>query len=219
MLPVMTHVSMRTLPYKINIHSHTFFSDGNNSPLAMALEAKELDFTALVITDHYNLKRRLSRNDRVYQRAIMEAQEILPVIVGFEVGTTDGEVLLFGGEAIKRLNEVPIGTTVMDAQGLFTHIKETLYAAVLPHPGTNITPFLPYVQGYEVINGGHLWYKQEHHSKLLGRQEWANSDAHRKFDLVTAWTYTQCKITTEAQLVKYIRNNYPTKLHSMGEDI
>jgi 3',5'-nucleoside bisphosphate phosphatase len=39
--------------YKINIHCHTIFSDGLNTPVTLAHEAKRLGFCALVITDHY----------------------------------------------------------------------------------------------------------------------------------------------------------------------
>ena len=40
------------MDYKINIHAHTIFSDGYNTPYVMALKAKELGFSALVITSY-----------------------------------------------------------------------------------------------------------------------------------------------------------------------
>ena len=88
--------------YRINIHSHTVFSDGANGPLMMALAAKKAGMTALVITDHVYTREVSSDwgvltrfQYPVLRRLVNEAKAILPVILGIELAIEGEEVLVF----------------------------------------------------------------------------------------------------------------------------
>ena len=97
------------MKYKINLHAHTIFSDGYNSPLRMGMTAKKLGFSALVITDHYrNNAPYSSYNFSLCQDACREVREIIPVILGMEIMVEGAEMLLFGGEAIKIIRGIRI---------------------------------------------------------------------------------------------------------------
>lgn len=194
------------MKYKINIHAHSIFSDGLNSPYTMALKAKELGFTSLVITDHFYGKDypefMSNINMGKLKKAVSEAKEILPVIIGMEVPFMGQEVLVFGGAAIKAIIEKGIPTM----KELLALKKETGCVAILCHPGEDFELAAPALDGFERFNAGHDWFKNgRDYGPLLGMQSWCNSDAHRVVDMGRAYNLVDSKIETEGDLIQYIK--------------
>jgi len=89
--------------FRINLHAHTKNSDGSDSILEMAQEAKRLGHTALVITDH-DTSRISSYLSGIRELSVLKDNNLIdfPVIIGSEIMTPFGEYLLFGGKACKN---------------------------------------------------------------------------------------------------------------------
>lgn len=194
------------MKYKINIHAHSIFSDGLNSPYVMALKAKELGFTALVLTDHYyglDVPEFMSPVTMKHlKKAVTEAKEILPIIIGMEVPFMGQEVLVFGGAAIGSI--LRNGLPTMDE--MLRLRKETGCAVILCHPGEDFEVTEPAVDGFEQYNSGQDWFKNgRSFGDLMLKQRWCNSDAHRAIDLETAYNIVDSKIETESDLIRYIK--------------
>jgi predicted metal-dependent phosphoesterase TrpH len=85
----------------INFHAHTRSSDGADSILEMAKEAKCLGHSALCITDHDFMMSWYAGREIL---RILRAERMLPlpVILGSEVSTPWGEICLFGKQALKN---------------------------------------------------------------------------------------------------------------------
>jgi len=214
--------------YKINIHAHSIYSDGVNSPRKMAETAKELGFSALVLTDHWykNQEPHVSITpDKLYPylRAIREAQEILPVIRGMEVGYMGEEVLVFGEKAINKVikDNGIINLTAMN------YLRKYLGAAIiLCHPHISWPTWLHdidrHIDGYERHNSRQDYFKYNGKidadlSKIEHLQAWHNSDAHNYEALQFTYNITQNKITTEEELIAYIKSGKVNKYHVDGE--
>jgi len=202
--------------YKINLHAHTIFSDGDNTPLGMALKAKELGFSALVITDHFypthprewcstNIERR-----KLSSKACDEAERMcLPTISGIELAFGNEEMLVFGTEMIQAIlrhcdrgNELSIG--------LLKKWRSRYYSAfILCHPQNrdNWIDLLPILDGYERYNSGQdMFCNNRDLGCLMYLPNWCNSDAHCARALDMGHNETDVKIETEEQLIAYIRS-------------
>ncbi len=196
-------------PYKINIHAHSFFSDGSNSPIEMARECKRLGFTALVLTDHYYGGRHPEMEITFeklqgYNRALREARTILPTIRGLEVAFGGEEFLLFGSSAIKWLLSTHGLNTKEDVLKMK---KEHNCAIVLCHPQNAHKEFIEILDGYEAHNSGQNWFKNDREKgELVNLQAWYNSDAHCVDGLKVGYNIINKKITTEDELIKYIKS-------------
>ena len=207
--------------YKINIHSHSVFSDGSNSPIEMARECKRLGFSAYVVTDHYyggrhpemeiTYEKKLS-----YNRALKEARTILPTIRGMEVAFGGEEFLLFGSTAINWL----LSTHGLNTKEDVLKMKEEHNCAlVLCHPQRRHTEWIEILDGYEEHNSGQNWFKNDREKgELINLQAWHNSDAHDKCML--DWTYNilDVEITTEEQLIDYIKSGKQHDFYCCRED-
>jgi len=199
--------------YKINIHAHSIFSDGLNTPYIMALEAKRLGFTSLVITDHF-YGFQLGKNNhfsmtvekmKMLKRACIEAKKILPVIVGLEIPHFGQEVLVFGGEAIKNILKKGLPTH----EGLIALKRETNCAIVLCHPSEDfdILELIEICDGYEQYNSGcDLFRNNRNRGGFRDKVSWCNSDAHHADSLEVGYNVVDSKITTESDLIKYIKS-------------
>ena len=199
--------------YKINLHAHTMFSDGLNTPLRMALEAKEMGFSALVLTDHFYGDKfpevSMTKEKWVlFKKACREAREIIPVITGLEVPFLGEEVLIFGGSTIKHILEN--GPPTKEDLVTFRGFKDT--AVILCHPSHNYNEVAPFVDGYEHYNSGSDFFRDDRDlGALEGMVSWCNSDAHSAGSMDSGYNIVGTKITTESQLVKYIkRGKQPT---------
>lgn len=199
--------------YRINIHAHSLFSDGTNSPIEMAREAKRLKFTALVLTDHYYGGKYPEveitfEKLRSYNMALREAKGILPVIRGLEVAYGGEEFLLFGSSAIKWL----IATGGLNTDEDIKKMREEHHCAmVLCHPMQNARLWYKYLDGYERHNHCEDYFSVRGEAQPLGmlegKQAWHNSDAHQYEGLRVGYNLVASKITTEDDLIKYIKSD------------
>ena len=193
--------------YKINIHAHTIFSDGLNSPYKMALTAKEIGFSALVITDHYygNVCPDFMSKScmKILKKACKEAREILPIIIGMEVVFMGQEVLVFGMAAINKILENGPPTL----EDMVKLRREDGCAVVLCHPGEGFEVTLPVIDGFEQFNSGRDFFKNGRRFGLLSPlPRWCNSDAHIDDGLWVAYNIVDKKITRESDLIRYIKS-------------
>lgn len=211
------------MEYKINIHAHTLFSDGMNTPISMAVKAKELGFSALVITDHYyggdfnEYSLNLDKY-RLLKKACKEAKNILPVIIGMEVAFYGEEVLCFGGGFIRSILECG-----EEAQGIVNFTMEQMMewkrlsggAVVLCHPGNNENwkKILPLLDGFEHYNSGQNWFSNREFGVLSELTSWCNSDAHQIGGLDRGYNIVSNKIEKEHDLINYIKSRRQPKFH------
>lgn len=190
------------MKYKINIHAHTIFSDGLNTPYVMAVKAKQLGFTALVITDHYygpDTPFLTQEGRRLQKKAIEEAKHVLSVIVGIEIPFMGQEILVFGGAAIDHILRAripPYGERLEELKRNYN------CATVLCHPGADYEKVLPYVDAYD---SGNDFFKDR--TIPNGLQGWCNSDAHLVSCLKVGYNIVDTKIENENQLIKYIKSD------------
>lgn len=199
--------------YKINLHAHTIFSDGRNSPYRMALAAKELGFTALVITDHFysgNTSERCSINIekmKLLKRAAEEAKEIIPVIIGIEYAIEGEETLVFGSAMVNRIMAAEESGFEVTVEALLDWKKQVEAAFILCHPGNedNWQKLFPILDGFEEYNRGHGYFDDREFGCLSKLPRWCNSDAHRHEDLTIGWNIVDSKITVESDLIRYIK--------------
>jgi len=211
--------------YNINLHAHTIFSDGSNTPLGMAIEAKKLDFSCLVVTDHFygddNLWCSLNKDKmRLLKAACREASKVLPVIVGIELSFGGEEILIFGGGLINEIflaRETHETLTVPRIQHWKQHYS---CACILCHPGNikNWTDLRPILDGYEAFNSGQDYFRNGRDlGALEGLPGWCNSDAHGVSSLFKAWNIVHVKIEEERDLIKYIKKGHQPK-HYLGTE-
>ncbi len=209
--------------YKINIHAHTLFSDGMNTPISMAVKAKELGFSSLVITDHYyggdfcecslNLEKY-----RLLKKACKEAKNILPIVTGMEVVFGGEEILCFGGGFINAI--LGFGE---EASGIVSPTLEQMLewkhlyggATILCHPGNNENwvKILPLLDGFEHYNSGQNWFSNRDFGVLDELPKWCNSDAHNFNGLDRGYNIVSHKIETEHDLINYIKSRRQPKFY------
>lgn len=198
------------MQYKINLHAHTDYSDGDNNVYEIALVCKEMGFTAAVITDHVS-KERTSCSNSIeklhYQRedAAYAAERIgYPIIVGVEFAhETLGEVLIFGSEAI---DEAMKYASVND--DILTSIRaKHSCGTILPHPGEDDLDLsldtLRTLDGYEVYNKGKRYVDE----KLPYLKAFSNSDAHRACNLYMGYNVLNVSIKSEEDLIAFLHGN------------
>ncbi len=181
----------------IDLHTHTFFSDGELGPAELVRRAAVAGYRALAITDHAD-----------QSNVVAQLQRLLPVIE--ELGAANGLTLLAGAE----LTHVPPKMIAMvvkmardaGAQVLSVHgetivepvMEGTNRAAIeagvdiLAHPGL-ITPQevqlaaengvcleITTRKGHSLTNGHVVRLAQEYGAKLV-----INNDAHAPGDLIS----------------------------------
>lgn len=203
--------------YRINIHAHTIFSDGANTPYRMALEAKRIGLTSLVVTDHYygpeyNIGESITRNKmHLLEKACKEAKSILPVIIGLELAFGGEEMLVFGSAVIKEILNCGEQKTAFGMETLLQWKKKHDCAFILCHPGEekNWEKLLPLLDGYEEFNSGDNMFKagdiERSRGCLSGLPGWCNSDAHNAGSLHRGHNIVDTKIETETDLIRYIK--------------
>lgn len=209
--------------YNINLHAHTFFSDGSNSPLGMAMRAKELNFTALVITDHYYPSRPSEwcsaghERHKLIRRGCQEAKDIMPVIVGMELAFGEEEMLVFGTAIINAIHIHCARGNKLTVELLAKWKRRFDCAFILCHPNDrdNWEPLLPLLDGYERYNAGGDMFESRELGVLSDLPGWCNSDAHVSHALTMGWNVVDTKIETEADLIRYIKKGKQPE-HKLG---
>ena len=213
------------MKYKINLHAHSTFSDGSNTPAEMAHEAKDMGFSALVLTDHYYNgmypDNAITLDDEEdYFVAIEEARKILPVIRGMEALFGGEEILVFGQKAIQTILKWGVISNIYQLRWIKEHCR---CAFILAHPNVWHDHFAEVLDGYERHNSGQDFFKfGEDEDRPLGvlegLQEWHNSDAHSAMGLVKGYNLLDVEITNEIELIEYIKSGKKHGYNVMGED-
>lgn len=211
--------------YKINLHAHSIFSDGSNSPFKMAVEAKYLGFSALVLTDHFYGKPAPSHVNTRYrlsclEKACKEAKTMLPIINGIELSFGREEMLVFGGALIKEIvRHVVDNESELTLELLLDWKTKHNSAFILCHPqATENWRFLrPLLDGFERYNSGDDMFSDRDFDCLGDLPGWNNSDAHQIESLERAYNIVDCKIENESQLIKYIRKGKQPTFCFKGE--
>lgn len=212
--------------YKLNLHAHSLYSDGHCSIKTMAEKYKELGFTCAVITDHLYSSglngvldtSKYSLNYTNFMHQLIEADAVskelnFPIILGIErTFFKSEEVLCFGAEFIKELFN-----PLVDLNEFF-NLKNTLNGvAIIAHPIAEKSIDMgihDVVDGYESFNGGCPMFGTyrtlpTEFEKLTA---FSNSDAHGIITLDRGYNLTETPITTETELIEYIKNKRPIKL-------
>ena len=215
------------MTYSINLHAHTFFSDGANSPLAMAMEANNLGHSALVITDHYyygTSDRWTSLNEDRYNLlrvACKEAKNIIPVIIGVELAFGGEEMLTFGSAMIQKIMAHDSIGKDLTVDLILEWKKEYDSVFILCHPGNpeNWARLTPILDGYEEYNSGQNWFGDDRdRGALEGLVRWCNSDAHSASGLQRAWNFVDAKIENESELIRYIKRGKQPERYLLSRD-
>lgn len=222
--------------YKINLHSHSKYSDGSEMMSTMAQKAKELGFTCYVVTDHhYGSNRVTSQYDYVtssplkFNRQKREAKDValavgIPVVVGMEFNFAGKgeEMVVIGTEAIDYILQK--GQDGEDINpGMIRYIKKNFKCLViLVHPhlrgnGDDIcfienSGIHDSIDAFETYNRGCAFFKnREIPDYLKGKVELSNSDTHWTGGFEAGWNETEEPLTTEEEIIDYILAKKPVK--------
>ena len=221
----------------INLHAHSMLSDGSASITCMAVRAKELGFSALVLTDHvYSLgddgkDADMSMSYRRYKYAKKEAEAITklgyPVIIGIELSVREigEEIAVFRDKAINTIFKLRNRYKVITVKQLKTIRQHTKCVLNLCHParpdrviesGCHLI-----LDGYEFINRCREYFGERYAATSPTRVEnpfeafdmipLCNSDAHQVSTLSSCYNEVEEEITTEEQLIAYIKARRPFK--------
>lgn len=230
--------------YKLNLHAHSKFSDGSHSVNSMAMRYKSLGFTCCVLTDHvYSNDAPYSNSLEKYIRQIEEAKKAsiennIPIILGAEFSVSKSEeCLVFGQEAIlylltlrdekrKRIKTNSIQDLVITYEDLI-FVKELFPCAViLAHPMLSPLPcgIIPLkghlaLDGYERFNSCQDFFgdRRDVPEELKDLPSFCNSDAHSMFEIDDCYNVVYENITSEEQLISYIKNKMPV-IHVVEEE-
>lgn len=221
--------------YKVNLHSHTLYSDGGDNIEDMAIMARNLGHCCYIITDHYYGKgvvlSSYSLTVQSFQKQIQEAKEVserlnFPIIVGIEcVFDRCEEINVFGYNAIMYL--LTTGTSVEDYK-----IARERYncAMILNHPCLDISlekGVHKVIDGFERFNCGQDCFEGENPSyegeghrcipeELRALKYYSNSDAHQAETLDRGYNLFYEEIKTEDHLIRYLKNERPVSLGVFG---
>ncbi len=132
--------------FDIHIHENLFSSDSHLNPIQILEEAKEAGLDGLCITDHE------SNDFKNYVAQYTENYD-LKIIVGAEILTQEGDILVFG------LDDLP--TEVIPARELLTAVNKAGGVGIAAHPfrnnnrglENNIADLAPLLHGIEALNG------------------------------------------------------------------
>jgi hypothetical protein len=149
----------------INLHTHSIYSDGNNSLEELLIAFKGAGHVCLCVTDHDYC---LSLNK--FKRQIEEAKELeikynFPIICGLEIAIQYEESLVFGTDAcldwMEKLEVVGINIFGVSGEYFLKWVSDCTYekALVLCHPSLSaqIEGFYDPFDGYEIMNRGCVW--------------------------------------------------------------
>jgi hypothetical protein len=210
--------------YKINLHTHSDFSDGSNTIRELAIACKELNHSCLVITDHLYSKSEgktypeYSLTPQSFNRQILESHNVsidlnYPIINGIELSVKGyEEVLVFGTEAIRdifRIREEKGSIGVNDLAYVRSRHNYDC-AIILCHP-MNAKRFISklghlVIDGYEFIHNRRQVFRSKDPYERFKLKRVCNSDAHGVRQLRRCCNIISTLITNEQQLIDYILN-------------
>lgn len=186
-----------------DLHIHTTYSpDSTISPKLLVREALQLELDVIAVTDHNTYQGAL-----VVEKLAKNYSEELLVILGVELETEDGEIIILTMNPIERLPKT---------------LEETLDLAyeeggvvIVPHPfdrwrkGIGELVYSIRADGIEVFNP---WSspkankKAVEAAKILNLSMIASSDAHTSEYIGCAYTLLNVRETSVEEVFKALRN-------------
>jgi predicted metal-dependent phosphoesterase TrpH len=180
------------MPFKIDLHTHSFFSgDGVSSPEDMVVAAREKGLHGFAITDHNTCEAVTYFLEKGFMREDGSAVDNFLIIPGVEVTTAEGHLLCIGA-TLPYLKGRP-------AREVCDLIHERGGLAIPPHPydlfraGIRFSTLekLP-VDAIEVFNAATTLRRYNRYAfkyaQLRGLPMTAASDAHHEAAIGTAYT-------------------------------
>ncbi len=180
------------MPFKIDLHTHSFFSgDGVSSPEDMVAAAREKGLHGFAITDHNTCEAVTYFLEKGFMREDGSAVDNFLIIPGVEVTTAEGHLLCIGA-TLPYLKGRP-------AREVCDLIHERGGLAIPPHPydlfraGIRLSTLekLP-VDAIEVFNAATTLRRYNSYAfkyaQLRGLPMTAASDAHHEAAIGTAYT-------------------------------
>ena len=180
------------MPFKIDLHTHSFFSgDGVSSPEDMVTAAREKGLHGFAITDHNTCEAVTYFSEKGFMREDGSAVDNFLIIPGVEVTTAEGHLLCIGA-TLPYLKGRP-------AREVCDLIHERGGLAIPPHPydlfraGIRFSTLekLP-VDAIEVFNAATTLRRYNRYAfkyaQLRGLPMTAASDAHHEAAIGTAYT-------------------------------
>jgi predicted metal-dependent phosphoesterase TrpH len=180
------------MPFKIDLHTHSFFSgDGVSSPEDMVAAAREKGLHGFAITDHNTCEAVTYFLEKGFMREDGSAVDNFLIIPGVEVTTAEGHLLCIGA-TLPYLKGRP-------AREVCDLIHERGGLAIPPHPydlfraGIRLSTLekLP-VDAIEVFNAATTLRRYNRYAfkyaQLRGLPMTAASDAHHEAAIGTAYT-------------------------------
>ncbi len=193
---------------KLDVHTHTNYSDGFNSPKEMVDYAKKIGFDGIAITDHNEIKGTLEAK----KLATKEFQ----IITGIEVTADEGHILCLGIE--ENIEKYAPAAEVIEK----THQLGGIAIAAHPYDrlrgGVGDLIYKLKFDAVELYNG-HTLYTSKSIDEILEKNRLpvtGGSDAHRIDDIGTVYIETgedvldsikkgNVKVTSDIQKLRIIK--------------
>ncbi len=218
--------------YKINLHAHSIYSDGNNIIDEIVAEYKKHDFSIAVITDHCYRKssvfydshlKSISISPDTYLRASEDALRAsnrysIPVVIGVEFDLGYNEMVVIGSDAIKYLlDQREAGIDICAKTMEYAKHKYNL-SYILVHPNTEIRKndkyFIekrltyPMLHAYELYNRACKFFDDENPlpDYLEGKLALCNSDAHSLANISKYYNLFDSEPKNEYELINLINS-------------
>ena len=199
---------------KADFHMHTHYSvDSSLPPEELVKKAREVGLDVVGVADHDTCRGALD------VRMIAEGNPL--VLIGQEVKTREGDLLVFGVEKDLKPRR-PLGETCEEAKKLGGFL-------IIPHPfdifrdgvGKHLEGVLGYVDAVEGFNSMCMMEKFNSEARAFakahGKPVVAGSDSHFRSDIGSAYTILDCE-KTEASVLDAVRKG-KTELFGMKKGI
>lgn len=228
--------------YKINLHAHTKYSDGSVLVKEVAESSREWGASVAIITDHVtHYKDWPGMDSKKYQQQKQEAELVskelnYPIIIGAEIDVEGEECLVFGDEAITELLFRRDERIKAHGKIGYVYVSDFEYVRnkfncgiILCHPRLSDWRYneevnflknggLNVIDGYEKFNSGFYMFREDtledgryFPDELKKMPAYSNSDTHCAF-FECGYNIITRNITTEAELIDFIKNDKPIKL-------
>lgn len=219
----------------INLHAHSVYSDGRNTLEEHVFAQRKLGMTACVLTDHvYPEGYNFSLNTSKFIKQCEEAEKLMnflgvPIILGIEVSIMRmEEINIFGREAIMEILRIK-------SKGIITHddlvgIKNNYNCVMNYNHPMNPPAFvkagcMDLLDGYEHIHQCSFTFDEdsENYKQFNCPPEFSslvklcNSDAHNTDALEWCFNEAEVPITTEDELISYIKERRQFKHIVLGK--
>ena len=171
---------------KIDLHTHSNYSDGIDSPLEILKAAILMDLDGFAVTDHNTL-------DGYFE--IKNYDCGLMIIPGYEVETDAGHILVLG------LEELPLNVENIGYVELIEWIRDRKGVSILAHPAIEWPRYDKWIHSppdaVEVLNASYpLWFLVDRSKRISDRIQATpvgGSDAHSSTTVGNAYSLINTK--------------------------